>query len=157
MRYDQGAVEFEVGGVNFKVRLNRVAESAGQVPKVGVHLSTLRRETRETLTKSPLAAWVYVMPVEPAFKTVATSPLIRATVGSAAVALQAPGEFEVGGIRVMLPSSNFTLWVTGKLTRGKAASAVGAFIAVRLKIRALTIKFFRIALLSFKSIVKSGI
>ena len=157
MRYDQGAVEFEVGGVNFKVRLNRVAESAGQVPKVGVPLSTFRRETRETLTKSPLAAWVYLMLVEPAFKTVATSPLIRAIVGSSAVALQAPGEFEVGGIRVMLPSSNFTLWVTGRLTRGKAASAVGAFIAVRLKIRALMIKFFRIALLSFKSIVKSGI
>ena len=49
---------------------------------------------------------------------VATSPLIRAIVGSVALALQVPGEFEVGGIRVMLPSSNFTLWVTGRLTRG---------------------------------------
>ena len=58
VRYDQGAVEFEVGGVNFKVRLKRVADSAGQVPKVGVPFSTIRRETRETLTKSPLAAWV---------------------------------------------------------------------------------------------------
>jgi len=81
----------------------KVADSAGQVPKVGVPFSTIRRETRETLTKSPLAAWVYVMPVEPAFKTVATSPLIRAIVGSSAVALQAPGEFEVGGTSVVVP------------------------------------------------------
>jgi len=56
VRYDQRAVEFEVGGVNFKVRLKRVAERAGQVPKVGVPFSTIRRETLETLEKLPLAA-----------------------------------------------------------------------------------------------------
>jgi len=100
---------------------------------------------------------VYVTPVEPAFKTVATRPLIRAIVGSETVALQAPGEFEVGGIKVMLPSLNFTLCMTGKVTRGKAASAVGAFMEVRLKIRALVINLLHICLLSFKSIVKSGI
>ena len=51
----------------------------------------------------PLAAWVYVTPVVPAFRTVTTRPLTVAIVGSAIVAVQAPGEFEVGGTSVVVP------------------------------------------------------
>ena len=70
---------------------------------MGVPFSTINRETLETLVNSPLAAWVYVIPVVPAFKTVTTRPFTVAIVGSATVAVHAPGEFEVGGIRVVVP------------------------------------------------------
>jgi hypothetical protein len=89
--------------VSLKVRLNKVAVTGFQVPNFGVPLSTVNRETLETLTNSPLAAWVYVTPVVPAFRTVTTRPLTVAIVVSARVAVQAPGEFEVGGTSVVVP------------------------------------------------------
>jgi hypothetical protein len=46
---------------------------------------------------------VYVTPVVPAFRTVTTRPLTVAIVGSARVAVQTPGEFDVGGTRVVVP------------------------------------------------------
>ena len=89
--------------MSLRVRLNKVAVTGFQVPNFGVPLATVNRETLETLTNSPLAAWVYVTPVVPAFRTVTTRPLTVAIVGSAIVAVQAPGEFEVGGISVVVP------------------------------------------------------
>ena len=115
-----------MGGVSLKVRLNKVAVTGFHVPNFGVPLSTVSLETRETLTNSPLAAWVYVTPVVPAFKTVTTRPLTVAMVGSAIVAVQAPGEFEFGGISVVVPWSNFTVCGNGSETTGKAANAAGA-------------------------------
>ena len=89
--------------MSLSVRLRRVALSGAQVPSFGLAFSTVKRETLETLEKVPLANWVYVIPVVPALRIVATRPFIVAIVGSVAVADQAPGEFEVGGIRVAVP------------------------------------------------------
>jgi hypothetical protein len=89
--------------VSLRVLLRSVALSGAQVPSFGLAFSTVKRETLETLENVPLANWVYVIPVVPALRIVATRPFIVAIVGSVAVADQAPGEFEVGGTSVAVP------------------------------------------------------
>jgi hypothetical protein len=119
----QKPFEFVVGATMFVVPEINVPEIGAKAPTVGVPLETVNRATREVALKAPLAAWVKVIWVLPAFKSLTVRPVAVPIVVSARVTDQAPGEFEVGGARVVEPRSRLTLTGDGFETIGNAAKA----------------------------------
>jgi hypothetical protein len=119
----QKPFEFVVGATMFVVPEINVPEIGAKAPTVGVPLETVNRATREVALKAPLAAWVKVIWVLPAFKSLTVRPVAVPIVVSARVTDQAPGEFEVGGVRVVEPRSRLTLTGDGFETIGNAAKA----------------------------------
>jgi hypothetical protein len=119
----QKPFEFVVGATMFAVPEINVPEIGAKAPTVGVPLETVNRATREVALKAPLAACVKVIWVLPAFKSFTVRPVAVPIVVSARVTDQAPGEFEVGGVRVVELRSRLTLTGDGFETIGNAASA----------------------------------
>ena len=119
----QKPFEFVVGATMFAVPEINVPEIGAKAPTVGVPLETVNRATREVALKAPLAACVKVIWVLPAFKSFTVKPVAVPIVGSVSATDQAPGEFEVGGVRVVVPRSRLTLTGEGLETIGNAAKA----------------------------------
>jgi hypothetical protein len=96
----QVPVELVVGATMVALLEIKVPVIGAKVPTVGVPFVTESRVTREVALNAPLAAWEKVIWVLPAFNSLTDNPVTVAIVGSASTTDQAPGELEVGGVRL---------------------------------------------------------
>jgi hypothetical protein len=96
--YTQIPLELDVGlGITANVVPASIEIGASE-PIVGTSPVTLTVKVVEFANQNPLAACVNVRVALPAFPTVIESPETLTTAGSLEVRLQAPGDWEVGGV-----------------------------------------------------------